>query len=85
MQARIANGVVHDIAFEARGCALSRASAARTLATRFEHFVQSAPDAAIPDDLDDRGAFSGVRRFRSRRACAVLAFRALLASLDRGP
>jgi nitrogen fixation NifU-like protein len=96
VQARVTDGIVHDIAFEARGCALSRAAAsimttmvhghdataARALATRFEEFVQSAPDAPIPDALGDLGAFAGVRRFRSRRVCALLAFRALLASLD---
>jgi nitrogen fixation protein NifU and related proteins len=97
VQARIIDGVVRDIAFEGRGCALSRAAAsimttmvvdhdvasARALAAQFEHFVQSVPDAAIPDELGDLGAFAGVRRFRSRRGCALLAFHALLASLDR--
>jgi nitrogen fixation protein NifU and related proteins len=99
VQARLADGVVRDIAFEALGCALSRAAAsimttmvldhdlaaARALAAHFERFVQSPPDAAIPADLGDLTAFAGVRRFRSRRVCALLPFRALLASLDRVP
>ncbi len=98
VQARIVDGVVRAIAFEGRGCALSRAAAsimttmvhdhdlasARALAARFEQFVQSAPEAAIPAGLGDLAAFTGVRRFRSRRICALLPFRALLASLDRG-
>ncbi len=99
VQARIVDGVIRDIAFEGRGCALSRAAAsimttlvlgheldaARALAARFEQFVQSAPDAAVPDELGDLGAFAGVRRFRSRRVCALLAFRALRAAIDRAP
>lgn len=98
VQARIVDGAVQDIAFEGRGCALSRAAAsimttmvqggtpdaARRLATAFEHFVQSAPDAAIPEDLGDLRAFAGVRRFRSRRVCAMLAFRTLMQALDAG-
>jgi nitrogen fixation protein NifU and related proteins len=96
VQARIAQGTVQDVAFEGRGCALSRAAAsilttmvrgrttddARPLATTFEQFVQAAPDAALPDELGDLVAFAGVRRFRSRRVCALLAFRALMRALD---
>jgi len=99
VQSQVVDGIVRAIAFEGRGCALSRAAAsimttmvhdhdvaaARALAARFEQFVQSAPDAAIPDQLGDLAAFAGVRRFRSRRICALLPFRALLASLDRAP
>ena len=85
-----------DIAFEGRGCALSRAAASimttmvhgrttdasRDLAAAFERFVQSAPDAAVPEELGELRAFAGVRRFRSRRVCALLGFRALLRALD---
>ncbi|TMQ21621.1 MAG: SUF system NifU family Fe-S cluster assembly protein [Deltaproteobacteria bacterium] len=98
VHARIADGVVRDLRFEGRGCALSRAAAsimttmvrerstddARRLAAAFEHFVQAPPDAAVPDDLGELHAFAGVRRFRSRRVCATLGFRALLAAIDRG-
>jgi nitrogen fixation protein NifU and related proteins len=95
VRAKIMDGVVSDIAFEGRGCALSRAAAsimttmvrnhtideARRLAAAFEHCIQSAPDAAIPDQLGDLRSFAGVRRFRSRRVCALLPFRALVDSL----
>lgn len=95
---RIHDGVVEDVAFEGRGCALSRAAASimttmvqgrtmeasRRLATSFEQFVQAAPDAALPDELGDLRAFAGVRRFRSRRGCAMLAFRTLMQALDSG-
>jgi len=97
VHARITDGIVHDLRFEARGCALSRAAASimttlvrerstdesRRLAAAFEQFVQAAPDAAIPEDLGELRAFAGVRRFRSRRVCATLGFRALLAVIDR--
>ena len=89
-------GVIRDVAFEARGCALSRAAASimttmvrdrtvgasRELAAAFERFVQAAPDAAVPEELGELRAFAGVRRFRSRRVCALLGYRALLRALD---
>jgi nitrogen fixation NifU-like protein len=96
VHARIADGTVHELRFEGRGCALSRAAAsimttmvqgcstdeARRLAAAFEQFVQAPPDAAIPDDLGELQAFAGVRRFRSRRVCATLGFRALLRAMS---
>ena len=92
---RVTDGIVQDVTFEGRGCVLSRAAASimttmvrghsldasRQLAAAFEQFVQTAPDAAIPDTLDELRAFSGVRRFRSRRVCAMLAFRTLIEAL----
>lgn len=97
VRARVVDGVVSEIAFEGRGCALSRASASimttmlrdrtvedsRRLAGSFEHCVQSTPDAAIADDLGELRSFAGVRRFRSRRACALLPFKALIQALER--
>jgi nitrogen fixation NifU-like protein len=102
LHVRVEGGVIRDIAFEGRGCALSRAAASimttmvhgrttdasRDLAAAFERFVQSAPDEAgqdEPNDSEELGelrAFAGVRRFRSRRVCALLGFRALLRALD---
>ncbi|HEX7841883.1 MAG TPA: SUF system NifU family Fe-S cluster assembly protein [Kofleriaceae bacterium] len=96
VHAQIVDGAVRDAAFEGRGCALSRAAAsimttmvqgrstdgARALAAAFEQFVRDAPDAPIPEDLGELRAFAGVRRFRSRRVCATLGFRALLQALD---
>jgi nitrogen fixation NifU-like protein len=95
VHARIIDGAVQDIAFEGRGCTLSRAAASimttmvrgrtldasRQLAAAFEHFTQAPPEAAIPDAVGELRAFAGVRRFRSRRVCATLAFRALLQAL----
>jgi len=84
------------IAFEGRGCALSRAAASLMtervrgqsvdtiveLVARFEQFVQEPIDAGIPDELGELAVFRGVRAFRSRRACATLPFRALVAALE---
>jgi nitrogen fixation protein NifU and related proteins len=95
---RVAGDAIGEAAFEGRGCALSRAAAsmmtvavrdrsvagARALAAAFEAFVHGAPEAAIPAELGELAAFAGVRRFRARRVCAALAFRALAGALDRG-
>jgi nitrogen fixation NifU-like protein len=96
VHARIIDGVIRELRFEGQGCALSRAAASmmtmmvrdrtidatRALAARFAQFVQDTPDAAIPDELGELRAFSGVRRSRSRRVCATLGFRALLRALE---
>jgi len=88
-------GRVAEIRFEGHGCALSRAAASimttraaghdaaalRALAGAFEAFTREPPDAPVPDDLGDLAAFAGVRAFKSRRACATLPFRALVAAL----
>jgi len=94
----LAGDTIERIAFEGRGCALSRAAAsmmtdriagstiadATALADRFERFVAEPQDAPIlDDDLGDLAAFRGVRAFRSRRTCATLAFHALAAALQR--
>jgi nitrogen fixation protein NifU and related proteins len=95
VQARIEDGIVREIAFEGRGCALSRAAASimttmvrdrttdasRQLAATFEQLVQATTDAAIPDELGELRSFAGVRRFRSRRVCALLPFRALIRAI----
>jgi nitrogen fixation NifU-like protein len=66
-----------------RGLALAPA---RALAARFEEFVRL-PDgtdvpAEVAAELGELAAFVGVRRHRSRQACALLPFRALVAALD---
>ncbi|HEV7558356.1 MAG TPA: SUF system NifU family Fe-S cluster assembly protein [Kofleriaceae bacterium] len=89
--------VVRDVAFEAKGCALSRAAASlmtervrgarvdtvRPLAAQIEALVRADPEAPIASDLGDLGALAGVRRFKSRRSCATLPFQALIASLGQ--
>jgi nitrogen fixation NifU-like protein len=87
---------VRAVAFEGKGCALSRAAASimterakhaspdalRALAAEFERFVRGTATDPVPADLGDLAAFAGVRSFKSRRNCATLPFRALIAALD---
>jgi nitrogen fixation NifU-like protein len=89
----IADGVIAEAAFEARGCALSRAAASmvatraigatpeavRELAGTFDRFVRGDAPAG---ELGELAAFEGVRAFKSRRSCAQLAFRAALYALE---
>jgi nitrogen fixation protein NifU and related proteins len=91
----VADGVITDATFEARGCALSRAGASIAttraigsipaalveLAETLDRFVSSPPDAPMPPNLGELEAFAGVRAFKSRRTCACLAFRALTSAL----
>jgi nitrogen fixation protein NifU and related proteins len=94
VRAIVDGGVVRDVAFEARGCAVCRASASmltdraigasladlRALADHFTAFVAEPVDAPIPD-LGELAAFAGVRAVRSRRTCATLPWRALVDAL----
>jgi nitrogen fixation NifU-like protein len=95
----VTDGVIREATFEGRGCALSRAAASilttmlrdrpladtRALAEAFQAFVRAPPGATADDPaLGELTAFAGVRRFRSRQACATLAIRALAAALDQG-
>src|SRR5262245_44089915 len=71
IHAEVVDGVIRDIAFEGRGCALSRAAASimttmvcggsvaasQELASAFTRFVQAPPDAALPDELGELRAF----------------------------
>jgi nitrogen fixation protein NifU and related proteins len=96
---RIAGDQIADARFEGRGCALSRAAAsiltgqlpgltpaaARALAAEFTAFVASDPDAPPPAALGDLAVFAGVRRFRARRGCATLPFRAPVQALGPTP
>lgn len=86
---------IRAIAFEARGCALSRAAAsmmtdrvlgaaladARSLGERFAAFVAEPLDAPVAEELGELDAFRGVRGVRSRRTCATLPWRALAAAI----
>ena len=69
---RLEAGVIRDISFEGRGCSLSRAAA--SILTTLLVGLDLAAARALS------AAFSGVRRFRSRRACATLPLQALAAA-----
>ncbi|MGE5187152.1 MAG: iron-sulfur cluster assembly scaffold protein [Acidobacteriota bacterium] len=97
MRAIVDGDIVRAAAFEAHGCALARAGASmvttraanasiadlRALAAELEQLVRGPPGAPIPPVLGELAAFAGVRAARSRRTCATLGFRALLAALEQ--
>jgi len=97
LQLRLApDGTIAEAAHEARGCAISLASAdlladavrglhpgeARALAERFTDMVRTGDAEA---SLGDLRALAGVHEFRSRIRCATLAWSALGAALDTVP
>ena len=89
----VEDGVVRDVGFEGRGCAISIASASlmsemikgktadevRALFERFHRLVAGDGDGA---DLDKLTVFAGVREFPVRVKCATLAWHTLTAALD---
>jgi nitrogen fixation protein NifU and related proteins len=95
MRLVIVDGVIADAAFESRGCALARAGAsmatchtigqttadAVALAAAIESLVTAAPGSPIPAGLGELEALAGARAFKSRRTCACLAFRAVVAAI----
>ena len=94
----VANGVIEKVQFEARGCAISVASAsmmtelvkgkplaeARAIFEEFRDVVTRKKDVA-PDDLerlDKLAALTGVREFPMRVKCATLPWHTMSAALD---
>ncbi|MDA0991091.1 MAG: SUF system NifU family Fe-S cluster assembly protein [Verrucomicrobia bacterium] len=92
-----ASGTIQDIAFEGRGCAISKASAslmtsallgkpesaARQLFGAFHNMVVHKEN--VTDDSCDLGklaVFSGVWRYPSRVKCAALCWHAMKSALD---
>ncbi len=88
--ARLEDGLLAEVTFDGRGCAISLAAAsmltrvargksAAEIADLRQTFVDGlAPDAPpLPEELGDLRALAGVRRFPSRIRCAVLPFDAL--------
>ena len=87
---------IADAKFEARGCAISVASAsmmtemvrgktveeARALFEQFHRVVTGKPMTDESDDLERLAALSGVRDFPSRIKCATLPWHALTAALE---
>lgn len=87
---------ITDAHFEARGCAISIASAsmmtemikgktideARSLFDRFHTLVTSDANGGVDEDLAELESLSGVRAFPTRIKCATLAWHAMTAALD---
>ncbi len=92
---RLDGGLIADAKFEARGCAISLASAsmmtemirgmteqeARDLFERFHALVTDGSGEG--EDMEELGALSGVRRFPTRIKCATLAWHAMTAALNQ--
>ena len=92
----VEDGVVKDVAFDGRGCAISIASASlmtemiksktadevRALFDRFHRLVTDEGADVDLGELDKLTVFSGVREFPVRVKCATLAWHTLTAALD---
>ncbi len=92
------NGLVEDVAFEGRGCAISMASAsmmteivagkteeeARALFRRFHDFVMGKEEieGADDEDLEKLIVLAGVKQFPMRVKCATLAWHTMTAAMD---
>jgi nitrogen fixation NifU-like protein len=93
--ARIDDGTLTEVGFEARGCSISQASAdmmaellagkplgaAAELAASF-HTMMSDADADAPESLGDLAALQHVRKYPVRVKCALLPWNTLLEALN---
>jgi nitrogen fixation NifU-like protein len=93
-----ANGEVQDAAFEARGCAISLASAdlmaeavrgrnaaqIRQLAMSFTNLVKTGATNEDDAAIEKLKPLSGVSEYPSRIKCATLPWSALISALDHG-
>ena len=93
-----ADGIVEDAAFEARGCAISLASAdlmaevvrgrdgaaLRDLAAAFAALAKTGVSDESDAALDTLKVLAGVSEYPSRIKCATLPWSALIAALDGG-
>jgi nitrogen fixation NifU-like protein len=91
-----ADGKIADAAFEARGCAISVASAdlmaetirgrsqadIRQLAADFETLARTGDTPSQDTAIETLRPLSGVSEYRSRVKCATLPWSALIAALD---
>jgi nitrogen fixation protein NifU and related proteins len=93
---RLAGDRIDDLRFEARGCAISRASASlmseavkgkdrATVRRLFErvHALLTDPNVTPAGDLGKLAALSGVREFPARVKCASLCWHTLNAALEK--
>jgi len=96
---RLDHGVVRDVGFEGRGCAISMASAslmteavkgkttdeARVIFERFHKLVTGhAGDAGDDDAMEKLQVLAGVRDYPIRVKCATLPWHTLNAAMSRG-
>lgn len=94
---RVEDGVVREVAFQGKGCAISKASAslmteavkgkteaeAEALFGRFHDLLTGPPDVkGDASGLGKLAVFSGVREFPARVKCATLAWHTLHTALE---
>jgi nitrogen fixation NifU-like protein len=91
-------GKIEGAKFEAKGCAISVASAsmmtemirgrtaeeARSLFDRFHALVTGKAEPGADEELAELDALSGVKAFPTRIKCATLSWHAMCAALDGG-
>ncbi len=96
VRVRMADGCIAQAAFEARGCAISIASAdlmaeavagrtpdaVQDLAERFRALVRTGACPDCAPDMETLRPLAGVHEFKSRLKCATLPWDALLAALE---
>jgi nitrogen fixation NifU-like protein len=94
--ALVEDGIVKDVSFEGRGCAISTASAslmtellkglpeeeARAMFERFHDVVTGEMGEELDDGLEKLNVLAGVRGYPMRVKCATLAWHTLKAALD---
>ena len=94
----IENGVVREVKFDGKGCAISVASASimtglitgkleteiRELFDSFHSFVTNPDGQELGDGLEELTALGGVRDYPMRVKCATLAWHSVIAALDGG-
>ena len=92
----ITDGVIMDVGFQGKGCAISRASASLMTQSIKGHNVEEAenvfdqfrkmltePDAVLDyEQLGDLETLAGVSEFPSRIKCAILAWHTMKAAID---
>ena len=97
IHANVEDGIIKDVSFEGRGCAISTASAslmteilkglneaeARAMFERFHAVVTGEKDEVLDDGLDKLNVLAGVRGYPMRVKCATLAWHTLRAALDQ--
>ena len=96
---KVEDGVIRDIGFQGKGCAISKASAslmteavkgktieeAEALFARFHDLLTGPPDVkADARSFGKLAVFSGVREFPARVKCATLSWHTLHTALSGG-
>ena len=97
VQVEMHDGKVADVKFGGRGCSISQASASmmtelvkgrtpeevHALGERFAAMIRGDTEAAKDEVLGQARALSGVSRFPTRGACAMIAWEAMARAVER--